>query len=106
MRYAGLLLAAAALAAGPFAVLSCPTPPRPPPPPPTLVDGAPAPSCASACERLRYLGCPEGTNASCEAVCQHVLDTHLTPLDIACLSAAGDVVSARSCAGLHHGCPR
>jgi hypothetical protein len=48
--------------------------------------------CASACARLRELGCPEAENtaggATCEQVCDNVQSSGIVSWDLACRSRA------------------
>ena len=72
------------------------------PPDPEDYADAPQTPCSRACSTLRRLGCPEGAppengGDSCTAVCQHVVDTKLTPIDPACIAAATTKAAAREC---------
>jgi hypothetical protein len=83
-----------AIVACAFLVAGCTldVPPRPPADP----DG-----CAPACERLRDLGCPEGSptleGVACEVVCRDVQASRLNAIDTACLAAATSCEGAGSC---------
>lgn len=65
-------------------------------------DAARGPSCSSACERLRALGCMVGQRtphgASCETVCTRVqADNAGAGFPIACLTAAKTCAIADAC---------
>lgn len=105
------ILAAACLAAACAALAGCPKPTPGPVPPPDSGDAASLPTCVTACANLRTIGCPEGYGSSdsmvsCEQTCQHVVDTHLTRLDLACMTAATSTEAARACAGLQNACQK
>ena len=64
------------------------------------VVGPVVPEAASACERLKVLGCPEGLNARCVSVLTEVP----VPVDTACLARAKSVEEVRACGGLKVRC--
>lgn len=90
-------------------ILSCDAPWPPPrpagePPPGTAAD------CASACARLRALGCPEGSptpgpdgkpgtgdESSCEATCADVEASGYTTLNPACVAKIGACAQIDTC---------
>lgn len=61
--------------------------------------------CATACARLRSpsVGCRTGRSVdggdSCEATCRRVVDSRLTPLDVACAARAASLAAAKKCRG-------
>jgi hypothetical protein len=67
-----------------------------PPRPPADPDG-----CAPACERMRELGCPEGSptpdGVACEVMCRDVQASRLNAIDTACLIAADSCAAAGEC---------
>lgn len=98
-----LFLAMALLAA-------CTPTPAPSPPAPDAGDGgidaAPAPvtdACAALCANLAGIGCSDGSDPDCAAVCRHVSSTHIIALDVACGTAAKNKSGARACVGVK--CP-
>ncbi len=78
----------------PLLVLSCACPPKPVTPP--LPDAAPAPQM-TVCEKLAYLGCPEGVDPDCAVVVQRIQDYHLTPFDASCVLEADSPEAVRKC---------
>ena len=77
---------------------SC-TPPKPPDPPPTP-NGA---TCATACDRLRQLGCPEAKptpeGGTCEAVCENVQSSGIIAWDLTCRTNAPSCAAVDGCEG-------
>lgn len=77
--------------------------PAPAPRPPVeQSDSARAPSCGSACEHLRALGCAVGKatprGASCETVCDRIqTDNAGAGFPVACLTAAKTCAIADAC---------
>ena len=71
----------------------CPVKDDPVPPAP---DAAPVATCASACARLAFLGCPEGLQADCASTCRDTQGV-LTDLHLGCLASAPDAETVRAC---------
>ena len=99
-----------------LALALCACPPSPAPPTPDSGDGAaldaPAPDasdlCSSACANLAALGCKEGADPKCLAVCEQNQASHLTVMPLACWSAASSKAIARACGSAttgHLACP-
>ncbi len=81
------------------AVAGCWSPgPPPQPPKPEPVEGA---TCASACDRFRELGCPEGEDTAgggtCEEVCQNVQDSGIIEWDLECRTGVDACDQVDSC---------
>ncbi len=81
-------------------VACAPAPPARPPAEES--DAARGPSCSSACERLRALGCMLGQRtprgATCETVCTRVqTDNDGAGFPVACLAAAKTCAIADAC---------
>lgn len=59
-------------------------------------------TCAAACERLRALGCPEGSGSlggePCTVTCARA--SSLRPLPAACWAEAGTTADAKACGAL------
>lgn|GEM_PF-5260828 len=94
MRFAVSTLPLLLLALGPIA---CPPSPPPPKPlPPVVFDGgAITPTCATLCQNLAALQCPEGLAADCLEACVKLSsagDAHVT-----CGTTAHDQNAARVC---------
>jgi hypothetical protein len=80
-------------------------PPVTPPPDPTVVT-PPAPTvippapvvvgCKSSCDNIKVL-CPNDYKDSCVAVCQHNLQSNLTPMNMNCLTNAKTQDAIKSC---------
>ena len=83
--------------AGPVLVDAAPIADAQPAPLPT-VDAAPVSNtpCGLACAQLAALGCPEAT-PNCEATCNHVVTSKLTPYSPTCVSAAKTVAAVQKC---------
>lgn len=69
-----------------------------------LIEGASAaPTCASACSRLRAVRCRTGASVdggdSCTVTCTRVLASRLIVLDVACAARATTLQAARGCRG-------
>jgi hypothetical protein len=57
-------------------------------------------SCATACERLRSLGCKEGKLVDCaDVVCRMNADTHFRHYNLMCITRATTIGSVRACGG-------
>jgi len=66
------------------------TPPAPTPPP--------KPSCQTACDAVRKVGCKEGNISNCAAkLCQINADPRFKHYDVACLSSATTPKLVRAC---------
>ena len=68
------------------------------------IEGASAaPTCASACSRLRTVRCRTGSSVdggdSCTVTCTRVLASRLIVLDVACAARATTLQAARACRG-------
>jgi hypothetical protein len=102
-RSAFFLVGAALLVAR--LVVACHPTPAPLPPdasdaaPPRLLDASHDASASSvnACAHLDAIGCPDGAAANCAAVLDHVRDSRLTRIDVACILTAHDPSEAREC---------
>lgn len=53
--------------------------------------------CELACPRLKLLGCPEGGERECVAVCRHAETSRVTDLRPDCIAAAGSKAAVRAC---------
>ena len=62
-------------------------------------ESLPASPCTRACLNLAVLGCSE-LGPNCVQTCEHVVQTHLTPFDTACIYGARSVESVRECPGI------
>lgn len=56
--------------------------------------------CDDACAKLKRLGCAEGSDPQCSAVCRHAETSRVTDLRIGCLAAATSKAAARACASV------
>lgn len=79
--------------------LACAACPPQPSPVPHDLDGAIAPTPENACASMRSAGCIEGADIHCADVLSHMVDSGLTPLDLACLTGASTKEAARACKG-------
>jgi hypothetical protein len=66
-------------------------PPAPTTPPAPIVVG-----CKSSCDNIKVL-CPNDYKDSCVAVCQHNLQSNLTPMNMNCLTNAKTQDAIKSC---------
>jgi len=60
----------------------------------TAPDGAKLPTCSTGCAKLASLGCSEGKDKNCVAVCTQIQATKLTTT---CWTSATTVQQARAC---------
>lgn len=82
-------------------VAACAPLPLPPEPPVVIVDAG-AGTCATACERLRVLGCPESTTPtggrSCVETCREgVIDGLVSATWRECVTQAAERAELRHC---------
>lgn len=80
---------------------ACPPTPAPPGPLDASRPAEDASTAASAaCANLSRLGCAEGMAGNCAVTIDHVTETRLTRIDVACLSAATSKAAVRACGGV------
>lgn len=57
-------------------------------------------TCKEACTTLDSLGCPEGSEPSCEDACLKIQSGGITVLDLDCLAKATSPAVAEACGGI------
>lgn len=62
-----------------------------------FADSGPPTLCTLACVNMNKLGCAEGANPNCVAICNHVQGQGITNLHPDCLANATSVAAIQAC---------
>lgn len=88
-----------------LALTACPSPATPQPDSGDAAIVGDAGICAAMCSNLAAIGCLEGADPKCVAVCTHETTNPVTGIPVACWASASTKEAARACSGAKLACP-